>query len=336
MSDIFSLKSVPITPEFGITFKNYRIEKKVTAKSITDKFEKASSYISKLEKGDIKKIDPIFLKELCNYISKSENGLIDFLQKFVPNFLDYTTETKIVIMNIDDLILEHPLPLTLVEEIRQYLTKHQITVSQLVNKINANDIIRDCPGYSSAPYNEWWCNTNDIDDSFIKLFIPVSYIDDLLSNKISTIHSVIAEAILYSMYRLVMNDENAARELAHSKLTIYNILRVRGGNVITVNDSNIESLFGGLEPDVADALKNVTSGLILITTLTKKNGYGSKRIKQIDLNMREDLGFYFAYMSLDLEKLESKNKDKKQEFLNELKLLIEKFSQDESGLDLYD
>ena len=37
-----------------------------------------------------------------------------------------------------------------------------------------------------------------------------------------------------------------------------------------------------------------------------------------------------------LEKLESKNKDKKQEFLNELKLLIEKFSQDESGLDLYD
>ena len=336
MSDIFSIKTVPITPELGMALKNYRIENKITAKSITDKFGKASSYISKLEKGDIKKIDSSFLIELCNFISGSDKGLTEFLEKLVTNYLDYTTETRIIIMNIDDLILEHPLPSIFIEEMQTYMKKHQITIVQLANKINANDTIKDNPGYASAPYNEWYTSENDIDNTIIKLSIPTSYIEDLLSNNINMIHSVIAEAILYSMYRLVMNDENAARELAHSKLTIYNILRVRGGNVITVNDSNIESLFGGLEPDVADALKNVTSGLKLITTLTKKNGYGSNRIKQIDLNMREDLGFYFAYMSLDLEKLESKNKDKKQEFLNELKLLIEKFSQDESGLDLYD
>ena len=61
MSDIFSIKTVPITPELGMALKNYRIENKITAKSITDKFGKASSYISKLEKGDIKKIDSSFL-----------------------------------------------------------------------------------------------------------------------------------------------------------------------------------------------------------------------------------------------------------------------------------
>lgn len=336
MSDLFSLKTVPITPELGMALKNFRIEKKITAKSITDKFQKASSYISKLEKGDIKKIDGAFLVQLCNFISGSENGILEFGGKLVPNYLDYSTETKIIIMNIDDLLLEHPVPSIFIDETTDYLNKHKITVQQLTKKINDNETIVNSPGYDSAPYNEWYAYENDIDNAIIKLSIPQSYIEDLLSNKISFIHSIIAEAILYSMYRLVMNDESEARDLAHSKLTIYNILRMRGGNIIEVNDSNIESLFGGLEPDIADALKGVTSGLKLITTLTKKNGYGARRIKQINQNMHEDLGFCFAYMSSDLEKLSKKSRDKKQDFLNELKALIEKYSQDDSGFDLYE
>lgn len=336
MSDIFTLENIPFTSELGMALKNFRIEKKVTAKSITVHFKKASSYISKLEKGDIKKISSDFLIELCNYISGTDNGLTDFLQKVSPNFVDYTTDTKIIIMNVDDLVLEHSIPKAFIEEIQQYISKHKITINQLVDKINDNDTIKEFPGYSSAPYNEWYAPDNNIENSYIKLSIPISYIEDLLSDKISMIHSIIAEAILYSMYRLGMDDESEARELAHSKLTIFDILRVRGGNIISVNDSNIESLFGGLEPDVAEALKSVTSGLKLITTLTKKNGYGSKRIKQIDMNMREDLGFYFAYMSLDLLKLENKSKDQKQEFLNELRILIDKFSQEDNKLDLYD
>ena len=32
MSDIFSIKTVPITPELGMALKNYRIENKITAK----------------------------------------------------------------------------------------------------------------------------------------------------------------------------------------------------------------------------------------------------------------------------------------------------------------
>lgn len=61
MSDIFTLKTIPLTPDIGMTLKNFRIENKVTAKSITEKYNKAASYISKLENGDIKKLIVIFL-----------------------------------------------------------------------------------------------------------------------------------------------------------------------------------------------------------------------------------------------------------------------------------
>ena len=70
MSDMFTLKSVSITSDIGMALKNFRIEHDVTAKSITSVFKKSSSYISKLEKGDIRKIDGHLLIEICNFITK--------------------------------------------------------------------------------------------------------------------------------------------------------------------------------------------------------------------------------------------------------------------------
>ena len=71
MSDMFTLKTIPLTPELGMALKNFRIENKVTAKSITEKFNKASSYISKLEKyGKLKLFDIIKTKNLNTFIYK--------------------------------------------------------------------------------------------------------------------------------------------------------------------------------------------------------------------------------------------------------------------------
>ena len=81
MSDIFTLQTVPLTPDIGMALKNFRIENKITAKSITEKFDRASSYISKLEKGNIKKIDGNFLIQLCNFITGTDDGLSIFLKK---------------------------------------------------------------------------------------------------------------------------------------------------------------------------------------------------------------------------------------------------------------
>ena len=120
--------------------------------------------------------------------------------------------------------------------------------------------------------------------------------------------------------------------MAQAKLRLYHIVPRR--TVIAVTPDNIENIFGGLEPDTSEALKEVIMQLRLITTVTKD--YGSKRIKQICSNLSEDIGFCFDYMSLNLVALEQKDKEKKKEFLNELKALIDKYSNDNSGIDLYE
>jgi len=330
MSDIFTLKSIPLTPDIGMALKNFRIENKVTAKSITEKFNRASSYISKLEKGDIKKIDGNFLIQLCNFITGSSNGLADFLSRLAQSYKGFTDESKIIIMNIDDLLYEHTIPSKLVEEMNKYISSHNISILKLVETINANDDISQRGDYENLPKNIWYASDNDIDNASIKLSVPLSYVEDLLNGKIATIYRVIAEAILYALYRC--GNEKNARDIANDKLKLYNIMPMR--LVITITPENVENIFGGLEPDASDALKDVVSQLRLITTLTKE--YGSKRIKQICSNLAEDLGFCFAYMSVDIVELEKKDKEKKQQFLDELKALVEKFSKDDSGIDLYE
>lgn len=330
MSDIFTLQIVPLTPDIGMALKNFRIENKITAKSITEKFDRASSYISKLEKGDIKKIDGDFLIELCNFITGSDDGLDIFLSKLSQSYKDFTNESKTIIMNIDDLLYEYTVPSKMLDEINGYIKSHNISISTIVETINLNKDIADRDNYNDLPLNIWYSPNDDIDNAAIKMSIPLSYVEDLLSGKIATIHRVIAEVILYAMY--TCGNEKNARDVANDKLKLYHIIPRR--SVITLTPDNIENIFGGLEPDTSDALKDVIMQLRLITTVTKE--YGSKRIKQICSNLGEDLGFCFAYMSLNLVELEQKDKEKKKEFLNELKSLIDKYSKEDSGIDLYE
>ena len=330
MSDMFTLKTIPLTPELGMALKNFRIENKVTAKSITEKFNKASSYISKLEKGEIKKIEGDFLIQLCNYIIGSDDGLSAFLSKLAQNYKEFTNETKLIVMNIDELLLEHTLPINLVSEINEYLLSHKLNTAQLINMVNANEDIKNRDGYEKFPTNIWYDEKSDIDNVVIKLSIPATYIEDLLNQKITTIHRVILEAILYSMYKL--GKEETPHIVANEKLEMYRISPMR--HVITVTSENIDNIFGGLEPDTADALKDVTYGLKLITNISKN--YGAKRIKQISKNMEEDLGFAFAFMSVDIVELEKKDKEKKTQFLKELRELVDKYSQEDTGIDLYE
>lgn len=50
------------------------------------------------------------------------------------------------------------------------------------------------------------------------------------------------------------------------------------------------------------------------------------------------LNFYhvFSYISVDIVELEKKDKDKKKQFLEELKALVDKYSQEDTGIDLYE
>ena len=122
------------------------------------------------------------------------------------------------------------------------------------------------------------------------------------------------------------------RGVANNVLNLYRIVPQR--SIIGLSTKNADNIYNGLEPDTSVALKSVITDLHLITAATDE--YGSKRIKQLYYNLSQDLGFCFAYMTLNLVDIGKKDKEKKKEFLNELKSLIDKYSKEDSGIDLYE
>lgn len=330
MKDIFAIHSIQINAEFGKAFKNFRIEQGVTATAIIKRFNKNPTYITKFEKGEIKKINTDFFIELCNYITASTDGVKLFLSRMAHFYNTMSTETKTILMNIDEAIVSHTLPSKLVTDILEYMDGHDISKSELFRKINANEDVLDYPSFASAPPNIWYSDLEN-DQTFIKLDIPYDFINDFLEFRIDKIHYVTALAILYALYRL--GNEEDPYAVSFSKLRIYQISKYLQED----NSSNSKDpLFENLQPDDVESLREIISSLKLVINLTKDDNYGTGKIKQIQANLESDLGFSFAFMSLDLEKIILQNKERKQEFLNDLKQLIDKYSESNLGLDRYE
>lgn len=241
-------------------------------------------------------------------------------------------------MNIDDLLCLHSVEPEFIEHIKIHLNKNNLSESDLINKINYNDDICNYEGYSDFIENEWLLKDNDIDKAFIKFNISNEYMHNLLNGNIKYINCVIAEGILYNLY-LLIDIGDKARIQAIDNLKRFNIIRYRNCRIISIdaktNDYHeLDNYFGGLEPQVSTSLRNITTQLRIITTLSKD--VGAKRINIIDKNCEDDLGFYFAFISPDLSEIMKKSNTTKRNFLADLKQLITKYSEPEKeSLDLY-
>lgn len=339
MSDMFTLKTVPLNSEIGMALKNFRIQHNVTAKSIITEFKKSSSYMTKLENGDIKKIDSKFLIKLCNFITQSDTGLEFFLEVLSVRYLDMSGESQVIANNIDRLLIEHTIPQELIEEIISYMKEHNISISQLADKINDNTEIKELDGYSDMPINVFFLhNATVINDICIKLSVPEEYLEDLLFyNKHITVHSVIMEAILYSLYRIGSSDNNMkSRFDAIERLNFYNITSIISPQVneqidISGIKDHLMKIFNANAYENYEKVCDVLKDIVLST----KN-YGTNRIKQMAENMSSDPSFSFAFMSTDLTSLKGQSKGTKQAFLNDLNRLIDSYSSADINITTFD
>ncbi|MCC8051548.1 MAG: hypothetical protein LIP10_12995 [Clostridiales bacterium] len=330
MSDVYTLKNVTMTPEIGRALKNYRIAHDVSAKSITNKFGKASSYISKLEKGDIKKVESFFFINLCNFISDSTDGLGEFICFLSKYYRSCSLETRLSMINMDEFLYDHDISLFM-EYISSYIRNHQIDKDELVKRINSNTDIIGTPGYKVLIENQWIALNDNKDKLVIKYNISRKYIDCIsascrIEERPRTIHRGIAEVVLSYLY--VLGKETNAKTLIYKTLEACGIDQKRKTNTPKNTFSNV------LEPDIVDNFNDFVHSLQTAILLT--NDYGAKRLKQMCDNMNTDLSFCFAFMSEDLKSLSSKSKDTKQEFLNELRELIKKYAEVNDILDLYE
>lgn len=342
MSDLFTLKYVSITSTLGEIIKQQRLTAGIKSQDVTKHIGKTAGYLSKLEKGLIKKLDTDIFVSICNFVfDNSEDtvvqpyGVIEFLKAAYQKYPSFSEAEKNTLQNIDDLLVIHDLPIQLIEEIRKYMKKKDISVGDLCKQINSNtDLQNQGINFSNLDSNVWILNGETIDTAIIKLSMPIQYLEALLSGQIQHVHRVILEGVLNSLY--ILGKEDRPHRLANSKLTSASVLRIFGQNMVSVNAKNVDIIFDpeNMDPKVFESLQNISTALKLIANTSKDQGRAG--IKQIADNFDSSIGFYYAFIRNDLTPLKDKTKAQKQNFLNEVKELIKKYSEESLELETFD
>ena len=173
-----------LTEDMVASIRELRLQKKIPSKFVADSTGKSASYVSKLENGQIRSISKsefdIILKIIFPECS-SEQERIDKLIEYQINKCGFDVrEKQIWFINLDTIHRLLPIPSKLVADIQILLAENNITLEQLVERINKNEELtnaeRDDPDIS---FNEWFeRKTLGI---AIKMNLDKEYVEDVFS-----------------------------------------------------------------------------------------------------------------------------------------------------------
>lgn len=321
--------------EIGDILRTFRKSYDKTAASVANVINKKAPYLSKLESGQVKKITAIDFIKICNYITDSEHGIEFFIDTaFNKNDIDYTDETFITLINIDEVLYQFPTPSELVNHLSHYIKENNIDVRDIASELNANKDLSKLPQETLKNMipNLWYNNSNDHGCS-IKLEIPESQIIDFFNGKLSNTNYVFLEALVYTIYRLNNISPETAHKNTNDTLKEHHIFKLRATRHIT--NKNLSEVFGDLEPQVEKDFNAVLEALRFILFVSQNKG-GNKRISTIKHNLEKDLGYTFAFISTDISTICDLSYEKKKAFLKDLKSLVDQYSSyKETDIDLF-
>ena len=346
MTDQYTPSKTVITPEIGGLLRLFRLLKDVQAKKISDNLKKSPAYVTKLEQGLIKRIETDTFTNICNCISDSENGVWDFIST-AKELMDspntnvdgskFAIDTQTSLRNINDCVLSRYVSKDLREFIVDYLTVHGVSVSALSKEINNNDSLSTLPNYDNIPENQWVAIDSSkipFEHEFkIKRNIHVDYISAILSGSQATTHRYIMESILDTAALLTSLEGLLEGLQAHDILNrngFPSISFFRKGAITSDNITDVDRF----DPDVKPKILDIISSLKILSV--KNADKCIPGLSRLSHNLINDLGFTYAYLNTDLSPLKEKSREQKQSFLNEVRELVKKYSDQASDIETYE
>lgn len=328
------MKTINMTPQIGFAIKKLRTQFNKTAKEVSEaeSINKTRSYFSKLEKGDVKKIDVDLFITILNIITDSTDGLRIFLDNAADDFDSFDDASKIIFMNLDDIICQLQIDTKFIEYVKKLITDNSLNTHEICNKINQNSEISDSADLSKLPTNIWTSLSGKYKDCIIKLHYEDEFINSILSGSVKSTNYITLLSLLYAIYQIIDSENKNIKRDAVLLITDFGM----GNSRINHKRKTIEldKDFAVLSPSTIELYQSIMTQIKLMLVLNEE--YSAKRLSALDHNLEIDLGFTFAYMTPDLSDIIGLTKDTKQKFLYDLKDLIKKYSTPEQqSLELY-
>lgn len=334
-----------VTPELAAILRASRAQYGLTAKEVAEHVGKSQSFISRLEKADLKTIKETDLTNILSYIySKDKDGngdldsVLEKVYKTVQLYLsDNEIENQLWWDNYDTVYRTIPVPTELIQDIQTRLNNLHLSVSDLCQRINANEGIKPIENSDQYPFNLWTAKVvnHKLDFYFIKMHVSVKTINSILSREKTGTNYVTMLAISYYLNKIerfgsfvdISEDNNRTiMKEAKAYLNKYKFFSItEKSKLAQKNDSKEwqDSLLSSFDLENAERINDLINAYKVFAELDIE-----KCNRNLDIfvkNMQWDIGFMTSLTGINFYQFESISYTNKRKMLSEIRDTVKKY-----------
>ena len=334
-----------VTPILAEGIRMSRIQNGIASKDVAAALHRSPTYISKLERGDIKTIDADELTTILQYVirgdDKKELTLSEKLEILVSNLAPRygvkEIERELWLENYDWIICEHPVPPELPATIAAEMKAKHISVEALSLVINSNaELPQELCDNGAIPLNQWknYFVDGTLKNHIIKLSISLIDITDFLEGKRSTSNYLLVFVIVRFLRWLVdYPEEKCISDIRGRELYEYTVHFLDRYNFSSNSDKR--RLKRNVDKEVLlEKLRNgnvdLTSAISKMPTLPETMPQEDiesffMAINRLFINLDWDQAFMRKLISLPFSELEGLSYSNKRQLLSKIEDLIQSY-----------
>lgn len=337
-----------VTPELAATIKAVRVQNHIASKSVAEHIGKSQSYMSKLEKGDIKTIEEAELTSIFCFIFGSDKGFQDFLDSSLGTifstlelrFSDKEIADQIWFDNYDTVLRLIPIPESMIDDLYERMAMINLSIEDLCIRINSNEGISPrVQNTDSYPFNEWhpFVVNHQIEFRFIKMKVDTANIKEIFAKAISATNYVTMLSIVYYIMKiedfsekiqLSEEEDKLLMRKASDYLNSYKFFSIFEKNRLqkqAQSGAERDALLSSFDKENSALINEILSEFQVFSDLNivKMNEYLSEFVE----NLKWDNSFMIKLISVPFYDIKDASFTLKKEMLAEIQSVMRKYKE---------
>lgn len=329
------MAKVQVTKELGETIRRIRNDNNIKANGLAAHINKSPAYITKLEKAELKMIDEDNLVKIFSFITKRDRQqtdlelLVDIYSRLRVFYTPKELEEQVWFDNFESVRCKLPVPEDLVDNLNNSIVELNIDRKTLLSRINANEmlsaeVLEKC---ENTP-NQWKLieAASEGKQIAIKIELPATILDALLDRRIDTCAYIYVFCVAYYLKKIRQyNDQVLISDPEHNKLydettdylNKYHFYTVSKRDALmsaAKSKEEAEQFLTSYDSESQQIIRDIIAGFSFVSDVNIKKA--NIQLRAFLNNMKWDLGFTMALISLDFSSLEALSYNKKKELLD--------------------
>lgn len=328
-----------VTPELAILLKTIRTKNGISAKDLAENVGKSSSYISKLESGDVKNIQKELLTSILTYITEGTDFFGECLPEAVTILNTFIEPERMTsqawLLQYD--VVDRPIhvPPEMVDDLSNRMDAAGFTIHEIVNYANENvdsEMDSRFPENTvlSMPYEEG-------NRLLVRMNFQVEEIEELFSKKRVTTNYMTLNSLAFTIFRATefgmtetkLPPDQAVEVLRSTSalMELYNVHSLTGFSHMLSSNEFIER-----QKPMAWPYENIENSALneavrIFNEAMDHDALNTKKALDSFLDaLNWDPAFMMKLMSLPFSELEGLSFQNKKQLLEELFIVVDKYN----------